>query len=153
MNARVSRLASIRSAIRFRMLARYAGDVLFQLMPAAYAASRALSMSSWVERATSQSGLPVIGVGFTKYCPRTGGTYSPAIQLSYRARMGTAGLKPDAASGRAANSSLVAVPMWNAPVHEGCATGGSGGRRLRVGAARTSRRVSGNRTTALMTDR
>ena len=77
MKARVSRLASIRSAIRFRMLARYAGDVPFQLIAAACAASRALSTSSWVERATSHSGWPVIGVGLTKYCPRAGGDVLP----------------------------------------------------------------------------
>ena len=41
---------------------------------AAWAASSALSTSSWVERATSHSGWPVIGVGLVKYCPRTGAT-------------------------------------------------------------------------------
>jgi hypothetical protein len=75
-------LASIRSAMRFRMLARYAGDVPFQLMAAACAASRARSTSSRVERATSHRGCPVSGVGLTKYSPSAGGTYSPAIQLS-----------------------------------------------------------------------
>src|SRR5450759_5340102 len=81
MKASVSRLASRRSAILLRRLARYAGEVLFQLMAAAWAASSARSTSSLVDRATSQSGWPVIGVGLTKYFPRTGGVYLPAIQL------------------------------------------------------------------------
>ena len=53
----------MRSAILLRMRARSAGEVLPQASLAAWAASSAISMSSAVERATSQSGWPVIGVG------------------------------------------------------------------------------------------
>jgi hypothetical protein len=40
------------------------------------------STSSCVERATSQSGWPVMGETLVKYCPRTGARYSPPIQFS-----------------------------------------------------------------------
>jgi hypothetical protein len=60
---------------------RCVGEVRFQLFAAACAASRASSTSSAVDRATSQSVWPVIGVGLSKYWPRTGGTYSPPIQF------------------------------------------------------------------------
>ena len=33
-----------------------------------------------------QNPSPVTGLGFSKYCPLAGGTYSPPIQWSYRAR-------------------------------------------------------------------
>ena len=57
-----SRLASIRSAILFRMIGTARSAlVLPQASLAACAASRASSMSSAVERATSQNGLPVTG--------------------------------------------------------------------------------------------
>jgi len=57
---------------------------LSQAGAAACAASRARSTSSAVPRATSQNAWPVIGVGFSKYCPPAGGTASPPIQCSYR---------------------------------------------------------------------
>ncbi len=82
MNASVSRFASSLSAMRLRMSARSAGEEMFHFAAAACAASSASSTSSFVDRATSQSGLPVIGVGLEKYCPLTGATYLPPIQLS-----------------------------------------------------------------------
>ena len=80
--ASISRFASIRSAILFRMLARSVAAVLPQAGAAACAASRAASMSSAVPRATSQKVLPFTGDGFSKYWPLTGGTHSPPIQWS-----------------------------------------------------------------------
>ena len=77
-----SRLASIRSAILFRMLARSAGEVLPQAGAAPCAASSASSMSSAVPRAISVNGWPVTGVRFSKYWPLTGATNSPPMQLS-----------------------------------------------------------------------
>ena len=77
----------MRSAILLRMRERSAGEVLPQASLAACAASSAFSMSSAVERATSHSGRPVTGVGLVKYCPRTGGTHSPPMKLSYFGRM------------------------------------------------------------------
>ena len=62
-----SRLASTRSAILFRTLARSAADVLPHAGAAACAASSAFSTSSAVPRATSVNVSPVIGVGFSKY--------------------------------------------------------------------------------------
>ena len=49
---------------------------------AACAASRASSMSSASERATSQNGLPVTGETFSKYWPLTGATHSPPMKFS-----------------------------------------------------------------------
>ncbi len=72
----------MRSATLLRMLARSVTEVLPQAGAAAWAASRASSMSSAVPRATSQNTLPLTGEGFSKYWPLTGGTYSPPIQLS-----------------------------------------------------------------------
>ena len=77
-----SRFSSIRSAIRLRMSARSAGEVLFHVGAAAHAASRAASMSSAVPRPTSQNVLPVTGVGFSKYCPFFGATHSPPMKCS-----------------------------------------------------------------------
>lgn len=74
----------MRSAMRFRMRARSATDVLPQAGAALWAASSASSMSSAVPRATSQKGLPVTGEMFSKYWPLMGGTHSPPIQFSYR---------------------------------------------------------------------
>jgi hypothetical protein len=77
-----SRLASMRSAILSRMLARSVTDVLPHAGAAAQAASRASSMSSEVPRATSVKAWPVIGVGFSKYWPFTGATNSPPMKFS-----------------------------------------------------------------------
>jgi hypothetical protein len=77
-----SRLASTRSAILLRMLARSAADVLPQAGAAACAASSAFSMSSAVPRATSVKVSPVTGVGFSKYWPLAGATYSPPMKWS-----------------------------------------------------------------------
>ena len=38
--------------------------------------------TSTPERAISQNGLPLTGLVFSKYCPRTGATHSPPIKLS-----------------------------------------------------------------------
>src|SRR5678815_787053 len=103
MSAIASRFCSSRSAIRLRMLARYAADVVFQLRAAACAASSARSTSSCVERATSQRGCPVTGEGFMKYWPFTGGTYSPPIQLSYLERIGIRLLNLEAPNGSVAS--------------------------------------------------
>jgi hypothetical protein len=42
----------------------------------------AASTSSAVPRATSVNVWPVTGVGFSKYCPLTGATYSPPMKWS-----------------------------------------------------------------------
>ena len=60
--ARRCRFASITSAIFSRMFERCAAEVRPQASFAAWAASRAASMSSGPERATSQTFAPVIGV-------------------------------------------------------------------------------------------
>jgi hypothetical protein len=72
----------MRSAILFRMPARVATEVCAQAFAAAWAASRAFSTSSAVERATSQIGWPVTGVMSAKYCSFSGGTQSPPMKLS-----------------------------------------------------------------------
>ncbi len=72
----------MRSAILFRMLARSPTEVLPQAGAAACAASSAFSMSSSVPRATSVNVWPVIGVGFSKYWPLAGATYSPPMKWS-----------------------------------------------------------------------
>ncbi len=77
-----SRFASMTSAIFSRMLLRSVVDVLPQAGAAAWAASSASSMSSAVERAMSTNGLPLTGETFSKYCPFTGATRLPPIQLS-----------------------------------------------------------------------
>ena len=74
-----SRFCSMRSAILLRMLARVVGEALPQAVLAAWAASSASSMSSAVERGTSQNARPVIGVMFSKYSPLVGGTHSPPM--------------------------------------------------------------------------
>jgi hypothetical protein len=80
--ATASRFCSIRSAILLRMFARSAIAVLPQAGAAACAASSAFSMSSAVPRATSVKVSPVTGVGFSKYCPLAGATYSPPMKWS-----------------------------------------------------------------------
>jgi hypothetical protein len=75
-------VGSTRSAILLRMLARSAADVLPQAGAAACAASSAFSRSSAVPRATSVKVSPVTGVGFSKYCPLAGATYSPPMKWS-----------------------------------------------------------------------
>ena len=70
--ASISRLASMRSAILLRMLARSAGLVRPQASLAAWAASSAGSMSAASERAISQTGWPVIGEMLSKYLPAFG---------------------------------------------------------------------------------
>lgn len=77
-----SRWASIRSAILLSTEARSPADVAPQPGAAAWAASRASSMSSDVPRAISVNGRPLTGLGFSKYWPRVGGTYAPPIQWS-----------------------------------------------------------------------
>ncbi len=72
----------MRSAILFRITARSATDVFPQAGAAAWAASRASSTSSAVERATSVKTWPVTGVGFSKYSPFTGGTHCPPMKFS-----------------------------------------------------------------------
>jgi hypothetical protein len=54
-------------------VARSVGEVRPQASRALWAASSAFSMSSCVERGISQKGLPVTGLMFSKYWPRTGG--------------------------------------------------------------------------------
>jgi hypothetical protein len=78
----LSRFASTRSAILFRMSARSAAEVLPHPGAAACAASRAFSTSSAVPRATSVNVSPVTGVGFSKYRPFAGATYSPPMKWS-----------------------------------------------------------------------
>ena len=80
--ASASRFCSIRSAILLRTAARSAAAVRAQPGAAACAASSARSTSSAVPRAISVNGLPLTGVGFSKYRPSAGATYSPPIQWS-----------------------------------------------------------------------
>ncbi len=74
----------MRSAILLSTRARSAGEVLPHLLLAAWAASRASSMSSAVERGISQKPLPVTGDTFSKYCSRFGLTNSPPMKFWYR---------------------------------------------------------------------
>ena len=83
-SASASRLASIRSAILFKIAARSAGAVLPHAGAAAWAASSALSISEPSDRATSQNAWPVTGVTFSKYFPLDGATHSPPMKLPYR---------------------------------------------------------------------
>ena len=62
--------------------ARSAALVLPHAGAALWAASRASSTSSAVERAISVKISPVTGEGFSKYWPLTGATYSPPMMLS-----------------------------------------------------------------------
>ncbi|PSK64809.1 hypothetical protein B0E53_03221 [Micromonospora sp. MH33] len=61
---------------------RSATEVRPQASAAPCAASRAFSTSSAVPRATSQKVCPVTGVGFSKYRPPCGFTYSPPMKWS-----------------------------------------------------------------------
>ncbi len=69
----------MRSAILFRMTLRSAGVVFFHDANAFHPASTARSMSCASPRATSQNGLPVTGVMFSKYSPEWGSTHSPPM--------------------------------------------------------------------------
>ena len=55
------------SAMALRTAARSVSDVSPQASLAAWAASRASSTSSGVDRATSQKGLPLTGLTFAMY--------------------------------------------------------------------------------------
>jgi hypothetical protein len=81
--ASASRFCSIRSAILFSTTARSAAEVRPQPGAAPCAASSARSTSSAVPRAISVKFSPVTGVGFSKYPPLAGGTYSPPMKWSY----------------------------------------------------------------------
>ena len=73
----------MRSAIFSSALARSAAGVRPHASAAAWAASRASSMSSAPERAALVNDLPVIGVMTSKYYwPFTGGTNLPPMKLS-----------------------------------------------------------------------
>ena len=61
-----SRFSSMRSATLLRITARSAAGVLPQPGAAAWAASRAFSISDSSDRGISQNVWPVIGVGFSK---------------------------------------------------------------------------------------
>ena len=74
-NEIVSRFCSILSAILRRMFARSVALVLPQLSFAACAASKARFISFSFDLATSQKGLPEIGVIFSKYLPSVGLTH------------------------------------------------------------------------------
>ncbi|MNN72274.1 hypothetical protein D3C81_1882950 [compost metagenome] len=74
-----SRFCSIRSAILSRTLERSCTEVRPQASAAAWAASRAFSMSSAVERGNSAIGWPFTGEVLVKYSPFTGGTNSPPM--------------------------------------------------------------------------
>ena len=77
--ASISRFSSITSAMRWSAAARSATGVLPHASLAPCAASRASSMSSARERATSQNGLPVTGEMFSKYFSFFGFTNSPPM--------------------------------------------------------------------------
>ena len=70
------------SAMAFRTAARSVSEVSPQASRAAWAASRASSTSSGVDRATSQKTLPVTGLTLGMYCPFTGATQAPPMKLS-----------------------------------------------------------------------
>ncbi len=74
-----SRLASMRSAIRFRMLARSVVEVRPHAALALCAASSAASMSLLLERGTAVNFWPLMGEMFSKYCPSTGATQCPPM--------------------------------------------------------------------------
>ncbi len=74
-----SRFCSIASAILLRIFALSVGLVLPQASFAACAASRAKLTSASDDLATSQNGLPVKGVIFSKYFPSTGFTHFPPM--------------------------------------------------------------------------
>jgi hypothetical protein len=74
-----SRFVSIRSAIFKRICDRSATAVRPQASLAAWAASRAASMSDASERAISQTGWPVIGEMLSKYLPALGAFHSPPM--------------------------------------------------------------------------
>jgi hypothetical protein len=69
----------MRSAILLRTAARSAAAVRPQAALAPSATVTARSTSSAVPRAISVKTSPVIGVGFSKYLPLAGGTYSPPM--------------------------------------------------------------------------
>ncbi len=69
----------MRSAIFSRMFERSCTEVRPQASAAVWAASRALSMSSAVERGNSAIGWPFTGEVLVKYWPLTGGTNSPPM--------------------------------------------------------------------------
>ncbi|MNT29293.1 hypothetical protein D3C72_1650250 [compost metagenome] len=69
----------MRSAMRFRILARSVVEVRAQAALAACAASSAASTSCCPERGTRVNGLPVIGVTDSKYSPPAGGTQAPPM--------------------------------------------------------------------------
>jgi hypothetical protein len=79
-----SRFSSIRSAIVVSSPARSPTLVFPHACAAPSAASRAFSTSSAVPRATSVNVCPVTVVGFSKYRPFAGATYSPPMKWSYR---------------------------------------------------------------------
>ena len=71
----------MRSAIRLRMSERSAEATCGpRRAAAAWAASRAASMSSAVPRATSVNGLPLTGEMFSKYRPFFGSTQLPPMK-------------------------------------------------------------------------
>ncbi|MNJ53580.1 hypothetical protein D3C77_489750 [compost metagenome] len=74
-----SRFCSMRSAIFSRISERACTEVVPQASAAAWAASRAFSTSSAVERGNSAISWPFTGEVFSKYCPLTGATNSPPM--------------------------------------------------------------------------
>ncbi len=69
----------MRSAIFSRISERAWTEVLPQASAAAWAASRALSMSLALERGNSAIGWPFTGEVLVKYWPSTGATNSPLM--------------------------------------------------------------------------
>ena len=80
--ASISRLSSMRSAIRLRMLARSVALVVPQAAAAVWAASSASSTSLASERAISVNTAPVAGATFPKYRPAVGAIHFPPMKLS-----------------------------------------------------------------------
>ncbi len=72
----------MRSAMRSSARERSAAEVRPQASAALWAASRARSTSSWVERATVQITRPSIGEMFSNVCPRVAATQPPPMKLS-----------------------------------------------------------------------
>jgi len=77
--AMVKRLASMRSAIFSRMLARSVVEVLPQAVLALCAASSAALMSLSFERGMAVNTWPLMGELFSKYCPSMGATHWPPM--------------------------------------------------------------------------
>ena len=105
--ASISACSSIASATLVSTRARAAGDSWPHASFAACAASSAVSTSAGVESATSQIGLAVAGLRFTRYLPSAGGSHLPSMKFSYLGSTET--VLPDWPGG----TYFMAVPLFS----------------------------------------